>query len=134
MENSHYRISSLAALCLLANVLVWPVPTCAEFSDDQYPQQPEILVKLIAVAQTSGGPFASAVYENTTYYLRRAEYIGSCEAPFGRVHSVFSTIGIGTPLTCTVNSMNGNQSKGLSTVRRVEKHFLREAAIPPAVL
>jgi hypothetical protein len=60
----------------------------AEFSDDQFPQQPDILARLIASAQASGGSLASSASENTAYYLRRAEYIGSCEAPFGRVHAV----------------------------------------------
>ena len=59
----------------------------AEFSDDQFPQQPDILARLISAAQASGDPLASRVQDGFTYYLRRAEYIGSCQAPFGSVHA-----------------------------------------------
>jgi len=59
----------------------------ADFSDDQYPQRPDILPRLIAAAEAHGSPFTSATKENYVYYLRNAEYIGSCEAPFGRVHA-----------------------------------------------
>jgi hypothetical protein len=59
----------------------------ADFFDDQFPQEPDILVRLIASAQASGAPLSSSLVENTTYYLRRAEYIGSCDASFGRVHA-----------------------------------------------
>ena len=59
----------------------------AESSDDQVPQRPDILARLIASAAASGDLLASSPGENTTYYLRRAEYIGSCDAPFGRVHA-----------------------------------------------
>ena len=59
----------------------------AEFSDDQFPEFPDILPRIIAAAQTHSEPFASAVSENTAYYLKSAEYIGSCAASFGRVHA-----------------------------------------------
>jgi hypothetical protein len=59
----------------------------ADVSSEQLPQPPDILAKLIASAQTSGEPLASGVVENGSYYLQRAEYIGSCEAPFGQVHA-----------------------------------------------
>ena len=57
------------------------------FADDQLFQQPDILARLIESAQASGDPLTSSTSENAAYYLRRAEYIGSCDAPFGRVHA-----------------------------------------------
>jgi len=61
----------------------------ADFSDDQFSQQPDILSRIIAAAQKYDEPGASLRShrsENTTYYLRRAEYVGACEASFGTVH------------------------------------------------
>lgn len=75
-----------AAAALLACVLVRVTAAHGEFSTDQYPQRPDILERLIAAAEASGDPLAPGVRKDTTYYLRRAEYVGSCEAPFGRVH------------------------------------------------
>jgi hypothetical protein len=59
----------------------------AEFSDDQFPQSPGILSRIIAAAQAYGDPLSSRSEDKMAYYLRSAEYIGSCEAPFGRVHA-----------------------------------------------
>jgi len=58
----------------------------ADFSDDHVPDRPDILAKLIASAQASGEPLASSTSESGAYYLQNAEYIGSCDASFGRVH------------------------------------------------
>ena len=60
----------------------------ADFSTDGVPDKPDILTRIIAGAEGSGGPLQSKVAEggSTVYYLRRAEYIGECVASFGKVH------------------------------------------------
>lgn len=60
----------------------------ADFSADAVPIAPDILTRLIAGAECSGHPLQSHVNEgeSTVYFLRRAEYIGECPAPFGTVH------------------------------------------------
>jgi hypothetical protein len=57
-----------------------------DFADDQYAQQPEVLARIAAAAQKHGSPLRSSIDENISYYLRSAEYIGPCAAPFGTVH------------------------------------------------
>jgi len=60
----------------------------ADFADDAVPTTPDILSRIIAGAQRSGGPLHSKATkgERTVYYLRSAEYVGECSAPFGPVH------------------------------------------------
>lgn len=60
----------------------------ADFSNDGVPVSPDILPRIIAGAERSGDPLQSKAIkgEDTIYYLRRAEYIGECVAPFGTVH------------------------------------------------
>jgi hypothetical protein len=60
----------------------------ADFSSDGVPVAPDILGRIIDGAERSGNPLQSKVTkgESTVYYLRRAEYIGACDAPFDTVH------------------------------------------------
>lgn len=58
----------------------------ADFSDNQYTRQPDILFRIVTAAEKSDSNFHSSSDETTSYYLRAAEYIGPCEAPFGVVH------------------------------------------------
>jgi len=58
----------------------------ASFSDDQYAEQPDVLTRITAAAEKDGSQFRSSTDGNISYYLRSAEYIGPCEAPFGTVH------------------------------------------------
>ena len=60
----------------------------ADFSDDQLPTTPDILARIISGAERSGSPLRSKATkgEPDVYYLRSAEYIGECAAPFGSVH------------------------------------------------
>jgi hypothetical protein len=60
----------------------------ADFSTDGVPVAPDILTRVVAGAERSGEPLQSKATEgeSTVFYLRRAEYIGECEAPFGTVH------------------------------------------------
>lgn len=58
----------------------------AGFSDDQYVEQPGVLARITAAAEKGDSRFHSSNDGNISYYLRRAEYIGPCEAPFGTVH------------------------------------------------
>ena len=60
----------------------------ADFADDAVPASPDILSRIIAGAERSGGPLQSdnTKEERTVYYLRSAEYVGECAAPFGPVH------------------------------------------------
>ena len=57
----------------------------ADFSDGQY-AEPEILTRITGAAQKHGDPLRSSTDGHVSYYLRSAEFIGSCEAPFGTVH------------------------------------------------
>jgi hypothetical protein len=58
----------------------------AGFSDDQYVEPPNILTRITAAAESEGSQFRSFTDGRISYYLRSAEYIGPCEAPFGTVH------------------------------------------------
>ena len=60
----------------------------ADFGDDAVPATPDILSRIIASAERSGGRLHSEATkgERTVYYLRSAEYVGECAAPFGHVH------------------------------------------------
>jgi hypothetical protein len=60
----------------------------ADFSTDGVPVTQDILKQIIAGAETSGEPLQSKTTKGdaTIYYLRSAEYIGECVAPFGKVH------------------------------------------------
>lgn len=60
----------------------------ADFSTDGVPVAPDVLARIIAGAQRSGEPLQSKSTkgEPTVYYLRSAEYIGECVAPFDTVH------------------------------------------------
>jgi hypothetical protein len=60
----------------------------ADFSNDGVPATPDVLTRIIAGAEKSGDPLQSRATkgEATVYYLRSAEYIGECVAPFGTVH------------------------------------------------
>ena len=60
----------------------------ADFSTDGIPTTPEVLTRIIAGAESSGEPLQSKATKigSTAYYLRKAEYIGECIAPFGTVH------------------------------------------------
>jgi hypothetical protein len=60
----------------------------ADFSNDGVPVVPNVLTRIIAGAERSGEPLQSKTTkdESTVFYLRRAEYVGECEAPFGTVH------------------------------------------------
>lgn len=60
----------------------------ADFSNDAVPVAPDILTRIIAGAEQSGEPLQSKATkgEDDVYYLRGAEYIGECAAPFGTVH------------------------------------------------
>lgn len=60
----------------------------ADFSTDGMPAAPDVLTRILAGAESSGEPLQSKATtgEATVYYLRSAEYIGECVAPFGTVH------------------------------------------------
>jgi hypothetical protein len=60
----------------------------ADFSNDGVPVAPNVLTRIIAGAELSGDPLQSKATkgEADVYYLRSAEYIGECAAPFGKVH------------------------------------------------
>ncbi len=58
----------------------------AGFFDDQYAEQPDVLTRITAAAEKDDSQFHSSTDDRISYYLRRAEYIGPCEAPFGTVH------------------------------------------------
>ncbi len=58
----------------------------ADFSDDQYAEQPDVIARIAAAAQKHGDPLRSSTDGKISYYLRNAEYIGPCQAPFGTVH------------------------------------------------
>lgn len=60
----------------------------ADFSNDGVPVAPDILARIIAGAERSGEPLKSKATkgEFTVYYLRKAEYVGECDTPFGTVH------------------------------------------------
>ena len=60
----------------------------ADFANDGVPGAPDILTRIVAGAERSGEPLQSKATEgeSTVFYLRRAEYIGECETPFGTVH------------------------------------------------
>jgi hypothetical protein len=60
----------------------------ADFSNDGVPVAPDVLTRIVAGAERSGDPLQSKATEDesTVFYLRRAEYIGECQAPFGTVH------------------------------------------------
>jgi hypothetical protein len=71
---------SILALLISASV------SWAEFSEDQYAEPPDVLSRITAATEREGSQFRSSSDGHISYYLRRAEYIGSCEAPFGTVH------------------------------------------------
>jgi len=60
----------------------------ADFSNDAVPVCPDVLARIISGAEQSGDPLCSHLTEgaSTVYYLRGAEYVGECQAPFGKVH------------------------------------------------
>jgi hypothetical protein len=71
---------AIPALLLTASV------ACADFADDAVPAAPDILSRIISSAERSGEPLHSENIGKTAYYLRSAEYVGECTAPFGPVH------------------------------------------------
>jgi hypothetical protein len=71
-----------AILALLFSASV----SMAGFSDDQYAEQPDVIARIAAAAQKHGGSLSSSADGSISYYLRSAEYIGPCGAPFGTVH------------------------------------------------
>lgn len=75
-------IRAILALFFSASVAM------ADFADNAVPAAPDILSRIIAGAERSGGPLHSEATkgEQTVYYLRSAEYVGECAAPFGPVH------------------------------------------------
>jgi len=75
-----------AANAITLGYLVQTVGTMAGFSDDQYAEQPDALSRIVAAAEKRSSPFRSSTDGDIAYYLRRAEYIGPCQAPFGTVH------------------------------------------------
>jgi hypothetical protein len=58
----------------------------AGFSDDQFAEPADVLSRIVRAAETAGSQFRSCTDGDSSYSLRRAEYIGPCEAPFGTVH------------------------------------------------
>jgi hypothetical protein len=59
----------------------------ADFAEDAVPSAPGILSRIVSGADRSGEPLRSQTKgEPTIYYLRSAEYVGECAAPFGPVH------------------------------------------------
>jgi hypothetical protein len=58
----------------------------ADFAEDQYAAQPDVLSRIVTAAGRGGAPFRSFTDGLISYSLRRAEYIGPCVAPFGTVH------------------------------------------------
>lgn len=73
-------IRAILALLVLTSV------SMADFSDDQYAAQPDVIARIAAAAQKFGDPLRSSIDGNISYYLSSAEYIGPCHAPFGTVH------------------------------------------------
>jgi hypothetical protein len=75
--------------CLVAVLAVATIAR-ADFSVDRFPDSPRILPELIAAAERYGDPFAPGLRRDDdrefAYYLRDASYVGSCKAPFDRVH------------------------------------------------
>lgn len=57
-------------------------------ADEPAPGTPDVLRRIIAATEASGEPLRSESRpdEPSTYYLRSAEYLGACAAPFGTVH------------------------------------------------
>jgi hypothetical protein len=58
----------------------------ADFSDDQYVEPSNVLARITTAAESEGSQFRSSTDGRIAYYLRSAEYVGPCEAPFGTVH------------------------------------------------
>jgi hypothetical protein len=79
------QMNSLKSIVLLLGTVAL---ANADFSNDAVPVVPDILTRIVAGAERSGEPLQSKATkgESTVFYLRRAEYIGECEAPFGTVH------------------------------------------------
>jgi hypothetical protein len=73
---------AIAALLFSASVAF------ADFGEDAVPVVPDILGRIISSADRSGAPLQSRTTndEPSVYYLRSAEYVGECAAPFGPVH------------------------------------------------
>ena len=67
-------------------LLILVTASMAGFSDDQYVEQPDVLTRIMAAAEQDGSQFRSSTDGRSAYYLRSAEYIGPCKAPFGPVH------------------------------------------------
>lgn len=78
-------MNPLLKIVLLLGVSSW---AHADFSNDGVPVSPEVVARIVSGAQRYGEPLESKATkeERTVYYLRRAEYIGECVAPFDTVH------------------------------------------------
>jgi hypothetical protein len=79
---AHLMNPAILALMLSASVAI------ADFGEDAVPAAPDILSRIISSVERSGEPLRSRATEGerTVYYLRNAEYVGECAAPFGPVH------------------------------------------------
>lgn len=56
------------------------------WSYNNYPDHPDILMRCVGAVRNQGEPFATKIRSDMAYYLYSANFIGSCDAEFGRVH------------------------------------------------
>ena len=77
------RTLALLTLCVALSA------RAAEWSDNEFPQTPLILSRLIEGAEANPQLHSEVFFndgQRSALYLAGARYIGCCDAPFGRVH------------------------------------------------
>jgi len=57
----------------------------ADFASDQYTDHPDVLLRIVSAAEQNAR-LKSNETESTVFYLRKAEYVGPLNAPFGTVY------------------------------------------------
>jgi len=66
-------------------VFLYAFSARADYFYDKYPEQPQILLRIASAAQDDS-TLKSRIIEDTTFYLKKLEYIGPLKASFGTVH------------------------------------------------
>jgi len=81
-----FRWGAFFAMVSLSILGQMGVAAEADFSKDEYATEPQVIARIASAAQKFGAPLRSSSDGRTAYYLRSAEYVGPCKAPFGLVH------------------------------------------------
>jgi hypothetical protein len=81
----------IVLICLMAESIFFSIAV-ADFSDNWFPESPDIISRIISAADKSdNSDFQSHIIKDGghtyAYYLKSMNYVGSCKTSFGQVHA-----------------------------------------------